>query len=170
MMVLSFIGSLVRRRLYYNELTGTMPTELGLLTMMEDMYVQRETLTLTLTLLYGFSSQDVEVGCATRCHRGVYHNAGLYDCVVYPGGRSSFYLLTEGTALGACSTSIANSNRLERCCSSPPPPPPSPPPAPPAPVEVQAQAVTPPASLASRPTAAVALLATMATLAALLMA
>jgi hypothetical protein len=59
-----------------------------------------------------------------------------------------------------------NASTLGTGCSSPP----SPPSPPPAPVEVQAQAVTPPASLASRPTAAVALLATMATLAALLMA
>jgi hypothetical protein len=69
-----------------------------------------------------------------------------------------------------------NASTLGTGCSSPPPPPSSPPsPPPPSPpptpvVEVQAQAVTPPASLASRPTAAVALLATMATLAALLMA
>jgi hypothetical protein len=63
-----------------------------------------------------------------------------------------------------------NASTLGTGCSSPPPPPSSPPSPPPAPVEVQAQAVTPPASLASRPTAAVALLATMATLAALLMA
>jgi hypothetical protein len=89
----------------------------------------------------------------------VENNAGLYGCLVSVGSVGTSYTNgIAGTGLGTA------------CPSPPPPSPPSPPPAPL--VEVQAQTLTPPASLASRPTTAVwtLLLATVATLAALLMA